>query len=507
VTFAGLGLFTLKANRHLLSRGCLIVQKKKRQLDCRIPKSGDVVMEKHFSLGWEEWLSLPELGLPAVLAKIDTGAKTSAIHAAAIEPFGSSDNPQIRFLVYPNPDDEKLEITCSAKVVDRRQVTSSNGDVELRYVIETPLHIGDQVWPIQITLTNRETMAYRMLLGRSAIRDHMIVNPNISCAQPRLSFAAYKKLPRRRPVKRPLRIALLSREAENYSSKRLIEEAQSRGHVVEVINTTRCYMKIGGVMPEIHLDGKVLPTYDAVIPRIGASVTGYGLAVLRQFAATGAFCLNSAASIGASRDKLLAHQILARANIRMPVTTFASSPKDTKDLIDLAGKAPVVVKLLSSTQGKGVILAETQKAALSLVDAFRGLEANFLVQQFVKEAAGSDLRCFVIGNKVVGSIKRTGASGDFRSNLHQGGTAVAVRVTKEERETAKRAVRELGLSVAGVDMLQSAEGPKVLEVNSSPGLEGIEKATGKNLAALVIEYLERNVRPLSRFRDVRQINL
>jgi ribosomal protein S6--L-glutamate ligase len=187
----------------------------------------------------------------------------------------------------------------------------------------------------------------------------------------------------------------------------------------------------------------------------------------------------------------------------MPVTTFANSPKDTKSLIALAGNAPVVVKLLSSTQGKGVILAETKKAAETLVDAFRGLDANFLVQQFVKEAAGSDLRCFVIGNKVVGAIKRTGAEGDFRSNLHQGGTAKSVRTTKEEREAAKRAAKVLGLSVAGVDMLQSEEGPKVLEVNSSPGLEGIEKATRKDIADMVIDHLERQVRPLARFRDGR----
>jgi ribosomal protein S6--L-glutamate ligase len=458
-------------------------------------------LENVFCLGWEEWLSLPGLSLPAIRAKVDTGAKTSALHAVAIEPFGPADAPQVRFVVQPNPDDENLEITCSAKVVDRRQVTSSNGEIELRYVIETQVLVGGRDWPIQVTLTNRETMAYRMLLGRSAIQDDMLVDPNVSFAQPRLSFSDYRGLPRKRPVKRPLRIALLTREAGSYSSKRLIEAAQERGHVVEVINTTRCYMKIGGITPEIHLDGKVLPRFDAVIPRIGASVTSYGMAVLRQFEATGAFCLNSAEAIGASRDKLLAHQILARAKIQMPVTTFASSPKDTKSLIELAGKAPVVVKLLSSTQGKGVVLAETAKAAESLVDAFRGLDASFLVQQFVKEASGSDLRCFVVGGKVVGAMKRVGADGDFRSNLHQGGTAKSVQISKEERETAKRAAKELGLSVAGVDMLQSSDGPKVLEVNSSPGLEGIERTSGKDLASIIVKHLEHHVRPLSRYRD------
>lgn len=460
-------------------------------------------METFLSLGWEEWLALPDLGLPAILAKVDTGARTSALHAVAIEPFGPVSNPQVRFLLQPNPDDTQLEVTCSAKVVDRRQVTSSNGEVELRYVIETPVRIGERTWPIQLTLTNRETMAYRMLLGRTAIQDDMVVNPNASCEQPVLGYGAYKGLPRKRPVKRPLRIALLTREAENYSSRKLVEAAEARGHVIEVINTTRCYVKIGDLNPEVHYDGKALDRFDAIIPRIGASVTDYGMAVLRQFAATGAYCLNNAEAIGASRDKLLAHQMLARAKIQMPVTTFANSPKDTKSLVALAGAAPVVVKLISSTQGKGVVLAETRKAAESLVDAFRGLGANFLVQQMVKEAAGTDLRCFVIGNKVVGAIKRTGAEGDFRSNLHQGGTAAAARPTKEERDTAKRAAKELGLAVAGVDMLQSSDGPKVLEVNSSPGLEGIEKATKKDIAGLIIDHLERQVRPLARYREGR----
>ncbi|MHA7872984.1 MAG: 30S ribosomal protein S6--L-glutamate ligase, partial [Hyphococcus sp.] len=276
---------------------------------------------------------------------------------------------------------------------------------------------------------------------------------------------------------------------------------EARGHVVEAIDTSRCYMRIGGVKPEIHYDGRVLPYYDAIIPRVGASLTAYGLAVLRQFASTGAYCLNSPEGIGASRDKLLAHQLLANAGIGMPVTTFANSPKDTKGLIELAGGAPVVVKLLQSTQGRGVVLAETRKAAESLVDAFRGLHANFLVQEFVSEAAGADTRCFVIGGKVVGAMQRRAVEGEFRSNLHRGGTAKKIRLSKEERDTARRAARILGLSVAGVDILQTSDGPKVLEVNSSPGLEGIEQATGKDIAALVFESLEGQVRPLSRHRD------
>jgi len=452
-------------------------------------------------LGWEEWVSAPGLGLPALKAKVDTGARTSALHASVIEPFGPPEAPQVRFLVHPDPDNPGLEITCSAPVIDRRNVTSSNGETELRFVIRTDLQIGDATWPVEVTLTNRDQMAYRMLLGRTSITEGMQVDPNQSFVQPELSFDLYKTIPRKRPTKRPLRIALLTREPDNYSSRRLVEAAEARGHVIEAIDTTRCYMRIGGVTPEIHYDGKVLPRFDAVIPRIGASVTSYGMAVLRQFKGTGAYCLNSAEAIGRSRDKLLAHQILSQAQIRMPVTAFAASPKDTKDLVGLAGGTPLVVKLLESTQGRGVVLAETRKAGESLIDAFRGLNASFLVQEFVAEAAGSDLRCFVVGGKVVGGIKRTAAEGEFRSNLHRGGSARSVRPSKAERDVARRAARELGLQVAGVDILQSAEGPKVLEVNSSPGLQGIEAATGKDIATMMIMHLEAKVRPLSHVRE------
>jgi ribosomal protein S6--L-glutamate ligase len=262
-----------------------------------------------------------------------------------------------------------------------------------------------------------------------------------------------------------------------------------------VIDTTRCYMAINMLAPEVHYDGKRLPRYDAVIPRIGASITPYGTSVIRQFETIGTYCVNGSAGITASRDKLHAHQVLARHRIGMPTTAFAASPKDTNNLIGLVGGAPMIVKLLESTQGKGVVLAETKKAAESVISAFRGLKANFLVQHFVKEAAGEDIRCLVIGGKVVASIKRTGAEGDFRSNLHQGGTARATRITKAERDTALRAARAFGLNMAGVDLLRSDDGPKVLEVNSSPGLEGIETATGKDIVSRLFDEIEQHVRP------------
>ncbi len=445
--------------------------------------------------GWEEWIGLPELGVPALRAKVDTGARTSALHAFDIETFGSQAKPKVRFTVHPIPGREDLVIPCSAPLIDRREVVSSNGEKESRYVISSDLEVNGQSWPIEITLTDRSSMTSRMLLGRTALRDNISIVATERFLQPELSYDVYHTARMREAApQRALRICVLSRE-DNYSTRRLVEEGEKRGHTVEVINTTRCYMAINALAPEVHYDGKRLPRFDAVIPRIGASITSYGAAIIRQFETTGTYCVNGAAGITASRDKLYAHQIMARARIGMPNTAFAASPRDTANIIGLVGTAPLIVKLLESTQGKGVVLAETKKAAESVIDAFRGLKANFLVQDFVKESAGEDIRCLVIGGKVVASMKRTGADGDFRSNLHRGGSAKSVRISKEERDTAIRAARAFDLNMAGVDLLRSETGPKVLEVNSSPGFEGIETSTGKNIVGKLYETIETRVRP------------
>ena len=451
---------------------------------------------QELTFGWEEWVALPELGLPAIKAKIDTGARTSALHAHDIGVFGPASKPKVRFNVHPVAGNEDITITCSAPIIDRREVTSSNGEAELRYVISTKMDVAGQSWPIDVTLTNRAGMTSRMLLGRQALTDHITISPTEKRLQPDLSYDVYHTAAvRHRAPKRALRVAVLSREASNYSTSRLVEVGEARGHTVEVIDTTRCYMAINAMAPEVHYDGKRLPRYDAVIPRIGASVTPYGCAVIRQFETIGTYCVNGSAGILSSRDKLHAHQVLASKKIGMPTTAFAASPKDTSNLMALVGTAPLIVKLLESTQGKGVVLAETKKAAESVIDAFRGLKANFLVQDFVKEAAGEDLRCLVVDGKVVAAMKRTGAEGDFRSNLHRGGTAQVVRITKVERDTALRAARAFGLGTAGVDLLRSDSGPKVLEVNSSPGFEGIEKATGKDIVGMVYDMIEARVKP------------
>lgn len=292
-----------------------------------------------------------------------------------------------------------------------------------------------------------------------------------------------------------MKIGILSRNPRLYSTRRLVEASEERGHEVEVIDPLRCYMSIASRRPEIHYSGRSLVGFDAVIPRIGASITFYGTAVVRQFEMMGTYCVNESVAISRSRDKLRSLQLMARRGIAMPVTGFAHSTKFTGDLIKMVGGTPLVIKLLEGTQGIGVVLAETRKAAASVVEAFRGLDAHLLVQEFVAEAAGSDMRCFVVGKRVVAAMERLGVEGEFRSNLHRGGTARRVRVSPEERATAVRCARIMGLNVAGVDMLRSKKGPVVMEVNSSPGLEGIEKASGRDVAGKVIEFIERTAKP------------
>ena len=292
-----------------------------------------------------------------------------------------------------------------------------------------------------------------------------------------------------------MKIALLTRNAELYSHRRLIAAAEERGHEIDAINTLKVYLNIAKNKPEMRYKGEILDGYDAVIPRIGASITFFGTAVLRQFEMQGVYPLNESVAISRSRDKLRSFQLLARKGIGLPATTFAHTTSQADDLIQMAGGTPVVIKLLEGTQGVGVVLADTDDAARSMIQAFGKLKANILVQRFVKEAGGKDIRCLVIDGKVVASMLRKGAEGDFRSNLHRGGSARTVKISKEERATAVRAAKVLGLNVAGVDMLRSNDGPVVMEVNSSPGLEGIETATGIDVAGKIIQVIEKYARP------------
>lgn len=298
-------------------------------------------------------------------------------------------------------------------------------------------------------------------------------------------------------LKEPIvKIAVLSRNANLYSTRRLIEAGEKLGCEMEVVDFLRCYMDITSERPTLHFKGKSLPKYDAMIPRIGASRTFYGGAVVRQLEIGGVFSINPSIAITRSRDKLRTLQLLSRHGVGMPRTGFAHSPSDVDDLIKIVGGTPLVIKLLEGTQGVGVVLAETKKAAESVIQAMMGLSANIIVQEFISESQGTDIRCFVLGDKVIASMKRTAEPGEFRSNLHQGGTAQVIKITKEERETAILAAKTMGLRMAGVDLLRSDRGPLVMEVNSSPGLEGIETSTGIDIAEKIIKYIKKHAKPI-----------
>jgi len=291
-----------------------------------------------------------------------------------------------------------------------------------------------------------------------------------------------------------MKLAILSRNAKLYSTQRLVQAARERGHTVRVLDPLRCYMKIAPKEFSLNYKGKPLKGIDAVIPRIGASITRYGTAVLRQFEMMGSYTPNSSDAILRARDKLRCHQLLAEQGIGLPTTVFGDNPDDTQDLLNLMGPPPHIIKLNEGSQGAGVILAEQLSASRSVVEALRGLYANFLLQEFIPEAKGADIRCFVVGDKVVAAMKRQAAAGEFRSNLHRGGAAEAVELSPDEHATALKAAQVMGLAVAGVDLLRSHRGPMVLEVNSSPGLEGIEGATGVDIAAAMIELLQQNIK-------------
>mgnify|MGYP001944769463 FL=1 len=445
--------------------------------------------------GSEEWVSLPELKIPLIKVRVDSGAKTSAIHAVNIFPFQRNGESWVSFDIHPLQFDGKQVVHCEAQVVDRRIIKSSSGNRESRYVIRTPLKIGEEVWDIEITLANRDSMGYRMLLGREAMRGKILVDPDSSFLfGDRTSEEISEKYHKEVDNAEGLKIGLLASNPDLYSNRRIIEAGEQRGHQIEFFNIKQCYIKLDARTPEVHYrGGRILNDLDAVIPRIRPSMTYYGCALTRQFESLGVYALNNSSAITHSRDKLYSLQLLLNNGLDIPVTGFANSPLDTNDLIKMVGGTPLVIKLLEGTQGKGVVLAETKKAAESVINAFKSLNANILVQEFIKEANGKDLRCFVINGKVVASMQREAPPGEFRANIHLGGTGKVVRITRDERRLAIQAARSMGLDVAGVDIIRSSKGPLLLEVNSSPGLEGIEGATEKDIAMKIIKAVEERV--------------
>jgi ribosomal protein S6--L-glutamate ligase len=445
-------------------------------------------------LGSEEWCSFPEIGIPAIKARVDSGAKTSALHAINIAPFLKEEENWVKFDINPIQNNLKTVIHCQAKLVDKRIVKSSSGFREQRYVIQTTLKIGNDSWEIEMTLTNRDSMGFRMLLGREAMSGRILVDPEQKYLLGQTTSETLKNLYIDAIVnKSGLRIGVLASNPELYSNKRIMEAGEMRGHEMHFLNIKECYMKLDADKPEIHYrGGKILDNFDAVIPRIRPSITFYGCALTRQFEAMKVYCLNSAAAITQSRDKLFSLQLLLHHGVDIPTTGFANSPLDTDDLIKMVGGSPLIVKLLEGTQGKGVVLAETKKAAESVINAFKSLNANILVQEFIKEADGKDLRLFVVDGKVVASIQREAAPGEFRANIHMGGTASVIKPTSDEKKIAIKAAKAMDLKVAGVDIIRSSKGPLLLEVNSSPGLEGIEGATNKDIAGEMIKAIEKN---------------
>ncbi|WP_211047397.1 30S ribosomal protein S6--L-glutamate ligase [Lutibacter sp. B1] len=451
-------------------------------------------MEK-LLIGSEEWCNLPDLGIPAIKARVDSGAKTSSIHAVNISTFKRDGHKWVRYEVFPLQDNRRVSIHCESKIVNTRYIKSSTGVSEKRYIIKTPLTLGNDTWDIEITLANRDSMGYRMLLGREAMIGRTVIDPSQEQCVVNYSFEQLNKFYKIDNKKKSgFKIGLLASNPELYSNKRIIEAGEERGHEMFFLNAQQCYVKMDANTPEIHYrGGKVINNLDAIIPRIKPSMTFYGCALIRQFDSVGTYALNKAEAISQSRDKLYSSQLFSKNGIQIPTTGFANSPIETKDLIEMVNGAPLIIKLLESTQGKGVVLAETNKAAESVINAFKSLKTNILVQEFIKEAGGKDLRCFVIDGKVVASIERIAVKGEFRANIHQGGSANIIKITSEEKKLAIKAAKVLDLDVAGVDLIRSNKGPLLLEVNSSPGLEGIEKATGKDIASMMIYAVEKRI--------------
>lgn len=447
-------------------------------------------------LGNEEWCAFEKEGIPAIKARVDSGAKTSSIQASNIKLFTKDSVEWVKFNVNPIPENRIIQIRFEAKVFAKRSIKSSMGISEQRIIIKSMITLGKDTFEIELSLANRDSMEYKMLLGREALSDRFIVDPSASFMLQTYSdeeleqkYAAFTK------EKTGLKIALLASNPDLFSNKRIIAAGKARGHDMVFLNVQQAYMKFDAKEPQIrYRGGNIIDEFDAIIPRIKPSVTFYACALLRQFDAMGAYCLNSADAITQSRDKLLATQLFAKNDIHIPITGFASSPLDTQDLIKMVNGAPLIIKLLESTQGKGVVLAETSKAAESVINAFKSVNTKILVQEFIKEANGQDIRCFVVNGKVVASMQRQAAKGEFRANIHQGGTASKIKITVEERKLAIKAAKILDLPVAGVDIIRSNKGPLLLEVNSSPGLEGIENATGLDIANIMIEAIEKKLK-------------
>lgn len=446
-------------------------------------------------VGSEEWCELPLLGIPAIKARVDSGARTSALHAFNIKSFKRNAATWVSFEVHPLQNNRRTIIRCEARVIDKRVIKSSSGLAEKRYVIRTSLEHNSIAWEIELTLTNRDSMGYRMLLGREAMIGRILVDPEASFLSGEITEAALElKYSENTRECSGLNLALLASNPDLPSNIRIMEAAEERGHQITFYDIRQCYMKLDFEHPEIHYrGGENLSQLDAVIPRIRPDLTTYGCALVRQFESMGIYSLNSAEAISQSRDKLHCLQLLLRNGLQIPTTGFADSPIETDELIDMVNGAPLILKLLEGPQGRGVVLAESRKTGESLINAFKSLQANLLVQEFIKEADGKDLRLFVVDGKLVSSMQRHAQAGDFRANLHRNVSTSSVKISSDEKRLAVKAAKAMGLKVAGVDLIRSNKGPLLLEVNSSPRIDDIEEVTGKDIAGAMISAIERQL--------------
>lgn len=446
-------------------------------------------------VGSEEWCSLPELGIPAIKVRVDSGAKTSSLHAFNIRPFTRAGHPWVSFEVHPVQGNRRTIVRCEAEVIDKRVVKSSSGLGEKRYVVKTALRHRDQQWTIELTLTNRDSMGFRMLLGREAMNGRMLVDPASTFMGGRINTSRIEQLYLSHTSDSVgLRIGLLASNPDLISNQRILEAGEERGHRIQFYDIRQCYIKLDAEHPEIHYrGGKLLNNLDAVIPRIRPDLTFYGCALVRQFESLGIYSLNSADAISHSRDKLYSLQHLLQNGLPIPTTGFADSPLDTDDLMDMVNGAPLVVKLLEGPHRRAAVLAESRTVGESLINAFRSLQANLLVQEFIREAEGRSIRLLVVDNKVVCAAERQAEPGQFRSNGPHGGRVTIARLSAEERRLALRACKVMGLKAAGVDLIRSRKGPLILEVNSCPSLGDLEEASGKDLAGTLISAVEKQL--------------
>ncbi len=458
-------------------------------------------MDKKIIVGSEEWCAFPDLSVYAIKARVDSGAKTSSIHAFNIKSFTRDDAEWVSFEVHPLQKNAKTVVRCEAKVIGRRIIKSSNGSSEKRYVISTLFSIGDSSWEIELTLTNRDNMGYRMLLGREAMKGRILVDPSKSCCLGNLNSETIKSYyGHANPRENGLKIGLLATNPNFYSNQRLMEAVDEHGHQIVFLDIQKCYIKMETEVPLIYSENGLLNNFDAIITRIPPSMTLYGTALTRQFENMGVYTTNSAASIVHSRDKLYSLQLFLHKRLPIPSTVFATPITDTSKIIDMVAGAPLIVKQLDGSLDRATVFAGTHEAAESTINSFKTLQAKLLVQEFIKEPNGKVLHCFVVAGRVVSTIQRQARHIETRENTvedndeKQVNTATAVRITADEKTLVISAVKALRLKSAGVELIRSQRGPLLLKVMPSASIEDFESISEKDIAGLIVSSIERKLK-------------